>query len=151
MNTESPNAIAISVAMLLLVVSVGCSSPRVQSRGVQPQNPSVSGKAEVGTASYYADKYHGKKTASGERYNMHEMTAAHRTLPFGSKVRVTNLNNSKSVVVRVNDRGPFVKGRLIDLSLAAARKLDMIRSGVARVEDAPASGAEKSTVATIQR
>ena len=122
----------------------------MQTRG-QSQRPAVSAKAEVGTASYYADKYHGKKTASGEKYNMHEMTAAHRTLPFGSKVRVTNLDNSKSVVVRVNDRGPFVKGRLIDLSLAAARKLDMIRSGVARVEVAPAAGAEKSTVATIPR
>ena len=97
----------------------------------------------MGVASYYAHKYHGKKTASGENYNMHELTAAHRTLPFGSKVRITNLNNNNSVVVRINDRGPFVRGRIIDVSLAAARELDMVRSGVARVEVAPLSGRQK--------
>lgn len=70
-------------------------------------------------ASYYAQPYHGRKTASGEVYNMYDYTCAHRTLPFGTKVRVTNLKNNKSVVLRVNDRGPFVKGRTVDLSKQA--------------------------------
>ena len=85
-------------------------------------------------ASYYADKFHGRKTASGEVFNMYSMTCAHKTLPFGTVLRVTNLGNSKTVDVRVNDRGPFVKGREIDLSKAAAQKLDMIKSGTARVK-----------------
>jgi rare lipoprotein A len=85
-------------------------------------------------ASYYADKYQGRKTANGEIFDTRKLTAAHKTLPFGTRVRVTNLGNGKSVVVRVNDRGPFVAGRVIDLSPAAARKLDMIRAGVTRVK-----------------
>ena len=129
------------IAMLLLLACVGCAAPRGQSR-VSPRSPGPE-QAEVGVASYYAHKYHGKKTASGENYNMHELTAAHRTLPFGSKVRITNLNNNNSVVVRINDRGPFVRGRIIDVSLAAARELDMVRSGVARVEVAPLAAREK--------
>ena len=100
-------------------------------------------------ASYYAHNYHGRKTASGETYNMHEMTAAHRRLPFGTRVRVTNLDNNSSVLVRINDRGPFVRGRVIDLSLAAARKLDMVRSGVAKVEVAPVSAQKKRSVAAV--
>ena len=84
-------------------------------------------------ASYYAEKYHGRKTASGESFNMYAMTCAHKTLPFGTLLRVTNLSNNKSVDVRVNDRGPFVKGREIDVSKAAAQKLGMIKSGTARV------------------
>jgi rare lipoprotein A len=86
-----------------------------------------------GLASYYADKYQGRKTANGETFDTGKLTAAHRTLPFGTRVRVTNLDNGKSVVVRVNDRGPFVAGRIIDLSPAAARKLEMLRAGVVRV------------------
>ncbi|MFP4106468.1 MAG: septal ring lytic transglycosylase RlpA family protein [Phycisphaerae bacterium] len=86
-----------------------------------------------GTASWYGPKFHGKKTASGEVFDQTALTAAHRTLPFGTRVRVTNLANGKSVVVRVNDRGPFVKGRIIDLSRAAAEEIGMIRSGTARV------------------
>src|SRR4029453_6777882 len=74
---------------------------------------------EVGVASYYSESLHGRRTASGERYDMEALTAAHRTLPFGSRVRVTNLSNRRSVVVRINDRGPYVEKRLIDLSYAA--------------------------------
>ena len=85
-------------------------------------------------ASYYAEKYHGRKTANGETFNMYAMTCAHKTLPFGTVLRVTNLSNNKTVDVRVNDRGPFVKGREIDLSKAAAHKLDMIKTGTARVK-----------------
>mgnify|MGYP002852375651 CR=1 FL=1 len=85
-------------------------------------------------ASYYADKYHGRKTASGEIFNMYDMTCAHKTLPFGTVLRITNLKNNKIVDVRVNDRGPFVKNREVDVSKAAAQKLGMIGSGTARVK-----------------
>jgi len=84
-------------------------------------------------ASYYAQQHHGRRTASGERFDMNAMTAAHRTLPFGTRLRVTNARTGRSIVVRVNDRGPFTRGRGIDLSLAAARQLGMVQTGVARV------------------
>ncbi len=87
-----------------------------------------------GSASYYGKQFHGRKTANGERFNMNAMTAAHRSLPFGTKVRVTNRNNGRSVIVRINDRGPYAHGRVIDLSQAAAKSIGMISSGVARVE-----------------
>ncbi|MFN2100353.1 septal ring lytic transglycosylase RlpA family protein [Altererythrobacter sp. MF3-039] len=87
-----------------------------------------------GVASYYGRRFHGRLTASGTRFDMHAMTAAHRTLPFGSKVRVTNPRNGKSVIVRINDRGPYAKGRAIDLSRAAAEEIGMIRRGHAKVE-----------------
>ncbi|MFG0584317.1 septal ring lytic transglycosylase RlpA family protein [Pseudomonas sp. zjy_9] len=92
-----------------------------------------SGGSETGKASYYGQAHHGKRTASGERFDQRALTAAHRTLPFGTRVRVTNLNNERSVVVRINDRGPFVRGRIIDLSRAAAERLDMLRAGVVPV------------------
>lgn len=84
-------------------------------------------------ASWYGGELHGGPTASGERFNKNAMTAAHRTLRMGTRVRVTNLKNGRSVVVRINDRGPFTKGRIIDLSEAAARSLRMIEAGVVRV------------------
>jgi len=103
----------------------------------------TAGTAEVGVASYYADKYHGKTTASGETFDMNALTAAHRTLPFGTLVRVTQLENNRSVVVRINDRGPFIEGRVIDLSRAAAEQLQITRAGLAKVKveivPAPAS------------
>jgi rare lipoprotein A len=99
----------------------------------------TTGAPVVGVASYYAHKYHGRKTSSGERYNMHALTAAHRTLPFGSTVKVTNLQNERSVLVRINDRGPFIKGRIIDVSLEAARRLQMVSAGTARVRIEPSS------------
>ena len=89
---------------------------------------------EAGKASYYGREAHGKPTASGEKFNMHALTAAHKTLPFDTKVRVTNRANNKSVVVRINDRGPFVAGRIIDLSYAAAKRIDMLAAGVTDVE-----------------
>lgn len=88
----------------------------------------------TGTASYYANKFEGRKTASGETYRHAKLTAAHRTLPFGTQLKVTNLENGKSVIVRVNDRGPFVKGRIIDLSKSAAIKIGLIQKGVAKVK-----------------
>jgi rare lipoprotein A len=88
---------------------------------------------QVGTASWYGDSFDGKPTASGEPYDMYDMTAAHLTLPMGSYVRVTNLRNGKAVVVRVNDRGPIVPGRIIDLSYGAAQALQFTHRGVQRV------------------
>ncbi|CAH0534039.1 Endolytic peptidoglycan transglycosylase RlpA [Vibrio stylophorae] len=90
--------------------------------------------SQTGDASWYGEKFHGHKTSNGEVYDMYSMTAAHKTLPLPSYVRVTNLNNQKSVIVRVNDRGPFHQGRIIDLSYAAALKLDVIRTGTAPVQ-----------------
>ena len=87
-----------------------------------------------GSASWYGGQFHGRKTANGERYNQNALTAAHKTLPFGTKVRVTNESNGKSVVVRINDRGPFVGKRVIDLSRAAANAVGMVQRGVARVK-----------------
>lgn len=89
---------------------------------------------QEGTASYYSSKFEGKQTASGEKYKHKKLTAAHKTLPFGTLVRVTNLSNSKSVEVRINDRGPFVKGRIIDVSRAAAEELMFINQGLADVK-----------------
>jgi rare lipoprotein A len=91
------------------------------------------GAAETGIASWYGHPYHGRRAANGEIYDMDQLTAAHRTLPFDTFVRVTNLDNGRQVVVRIQDRGPFVKGRIIDLSRAAARQLQMIGPGTARV------------------
>lgn len=89
---------------------------------------------ESGKASYYADKFDGRKTASGATFNQRKLTAAHKTLPFGTKVKVTNLANGKTVKVKVNDRGPFVEGRIIDLSKKAAEKIKMVNAGVIQVE-----------------
>lgn len=88
----------------------------------------------TGNATYYGNRWHGRRTSSGEPYNKDSMTCAHRTLPFGTLLRVTNPRNGKAVVVRVTDRGPFRKGAIVDLSMAAAKELDIIRQGVAPVE-----------------
>ncbi|NJO00748.1 MAG: septal ring lytic transglycosylase RlpA family protein [Bacteroidia bacterium] len=97
------------------------------------RNPANDTAALRGEASYYADKFDGRKTASGEVFDQDKLTAAHKTLPFGTRVEVKNLNNGKTVVVKINDRMPASNPRLIDLSKAAARKLDMVRSGIAPV------------------
>jgi rare lipoprotein A len=98
------------------------------------KGPNVAGFRETGRASWYGRFFHGRRTANGERYDMHALTAAHRTLPLGSYVRVTDSATSRSVVVRINDRGPFARGRVIDLSLAAATALGMQHAGTARVQ-----------------
>ncbi|RJX35430.1 MAG: septal ring lytic transglycosylase RlpA family protein [Desulfurivibrio sp.] len=95
--------------------------------------PSSEGYVEKGVASWYGGKFHGRKTSNGEVYDMHEETAAHKTLPMNTMVLVENLENGRNMAVRVNDRGPFVKGRIIDLSLSAARKLGMVNQGTAKV------------------
>jgi rare lipoprotein A len=96
--------------------------------------PSAAGYVEQGIASWYGPDFHGGRTSTGETYDMNAMTGAHPTLPLPTWVRVTNLENGRSVVVRLNDRGPFARGRIIDLSRAAAEALDMVRAGTARVE-----------------
>ena len=88
---------------------------------------------ETGMASWYGPGFHGQRSASGEIFSQQELTAAHRTLPFGTTIRVTNLENGKSVVVRINDRGPYAKGRILDLSRAAAKQLKMTKQGKVRV------------------
>ena len=105
------------------------------SKPIKPQAASmVKGQGGAGgMASWYGPGFHGRRTANGEVYNQNALTAAHRSLPFGTKVRVTNVNTGSSVIVRINDRGPFAGGRVIDLSAAAARVIGMIRSGVAPV------------------
>jgi rare lipoprotein A len=92
------------------------------------------GTVQKGIASYYHDSLHGNKTASGQIYNKNKMSAAHKSLPLGSKVRVTDVRTGNSIVVRVNDRGPFVKGRIIDLSRQAAKQLGMIKKGITPVK-----------------
>ena len=89
---------------------------------------------QTGVASYYGPGFHGRRTANGETFNMNALTAAHRTLPFGTKLKVTNLNNGQFAIVRVNDRGPYVGGRVIDLSVAAAKQIGSTGSGTAKVK-----------------
>ncbi len=95
---------------------------------------SARGFVQVGIASWYGPGFHGSRTASGEVYNMFKLTAAHKTLPLGAYVRVINLENGRSVIVKINDRGPFVPGRIIDLSYAAAKRLGMLKKGTAKVK-----------------
>src|SRR5207249_9017358 len=95
--------------------------------------PAPSGYTEEGNASWYGEPFNGRRASNGEIYDMYKLTAAHRTLPFDTMVRVTNLNNGKSTAVRITDRGPFVENRIIDLSLAAAREIDLVGPGVALV------------------
>jgi len=109
-------------AVLVLTVTACSRLPRT-----------VRGGVETGVASWYGQEFHGRPTSSREVYDMNDMTAAHRSLPFGTYIMVTNLDNDRSAVVRVNDRGPFVRGRIIDLSYAAARVLEIVGPGTARV------------------
>ena len=130
------------VVLLLGALLAGCShrkrasappAPPVRGRTRPPETPPPVGSAEIGLASWYGHPYHGRPAANGEIYDMEQMTAAHRTLPFNTWVRVENFTNHKTVEVRITDRGPFVDGRIIDLSRAAARTLEIIGPGIARV------------------
>jgi rare lipoprotein A len=120
-----------TLAIICVFVSFlhGCSGLSVNKR-----HPELVGYKETGMASYYARKFQNRKTASGELLNNDSMTAAHKTLPFGAEVVVKNLKNGKSVKVRINDRGPFVKGRIIDLTRAAFSQIANLDSGVTKVE-----------------
>jgi rare lipoprotein A len=113
--------------------------------------PAPSTIIETGLASWYGAKHHGRRTASGEIFDQKKFTAAHRTLPWGSIVKVTNLDNGKSVEVRINDRGPFTKGRIIDLSRAAARAVGMLESGVSPVRMEVLSPRELSSDLVLQK
>ncbi len=123
-----PRRAVLAIFCALLIWS-GCGRRKSARAPAVP----VPGWSEEGIASWYGDPYHGRKAANGETYDMEQMTAAHRTLPFGAMVQVTNRTNGKKVEVRITDRGPFVDGRIIDLSRAAARAIDLIRPGTAAV------------------
>lgn len=120
-----PRLRAASALMALMLVL----HPALTGEATAQEAPFV----QTGVASYYAEEFHGKRTANGETYSMWAMTAAHQTLPFNSLVKVTNLENGKSIVVRINDAGPFVDNRIIDLTKAGAAKLGMIEKGTAKV------------------
>ncbi len=110
------------------------SSPSEASTGSETTTPAAARVLGSGEASYYGSQFAGRPTANGERFDPGGLTAAHRTLPFGSRVRVTNAHNGRSVVVRINDRGPFIAGRLIDVSRGAAEQLGMVQAGTAQVQ-----------------
>jgi rare lipoprotein A len=116
-----------------LALMTGCAK-KTSAHVPSPVKPARVGETETGIASWYGVPYHGRRSANGEIYDMEKLTAAHRTLPFDTWVEVTNLVNKKHIDVRITDRGPFVSGRIIDLSLAAARELDMVASGVVKVQ-----------------
>jgi len=127
---------AMVLLVLLALFVTGCSRRRTTARtpvSTRPPLASVVGASEEGIASWYGHPYHGRRTANGEIYDQEQMTAAHPSLAFHTWVRVYNLDNGKETEVRINDRGPFAKGRAIDLSRAAAREIDMIGPGTARV------------------
>jgi rare lipoprotein A len=128
MGAHRDSARAAAALALLAGLAWGCATTRPPAHGPEP-----AGAVEEGLASWYGEPYNGRPTSSGEEYRMEGLSAAHRTLPFGTRLRVTNTTNHKTVDVVVNDRGPFVAGRILDLSLGAARALDMVAAGVAPV------------------
>ena len=115
------------------VVSPKDGSYKIDGERYYPISNS-SGFVQLGEASWYGGKFHGRKTANGEKYDMHQKSAAHKILPFNTYVKVLNLSNNKYTIVRINDRGPFKKGRIIDLSYAAAKEIDLVGPGVAKVK-----------------
>lgn len=141
------------VSVVLFVVASGCASPDVPEetvkidtqrpvlivkpveykKDVKPVSVPSSSKIIYGKASYYANMFQGRKTANGQIFDQGKLTAAHRTLPFGTKVKVTNISNHKSVIVTINDRGPFIRGRIIDLSRSAFKTIGNTRTGVLNV------------------
>lgn len=127
--------ILVPALLFLGALLQACAPAGLEQRKMQPEEQSkdLQGYQEEGVASWYGPKFHGQVTASGEVYNMYALSAAHKLLPLGSKARVTNLENQKSVIVKINDRGPYIKDRILDLSYAAARELRMIGSGTTRV------------------
>ena len=143
--------IAHILATVLMVVSLGAAQRPASSESgkttniVRPGKVATTKPYQIGTASWYGDYFQGKATASGEPYNMYDLTAAHPTLPLGSWVRVTNLGNGRAVVVRINDRGPVVPGRIIDLSYNTARVLHFESKGLQRVRLDVVKASKKTT------
>ncbi len=123
----------LTCALALMLLAAGCGRRSAARLPAPPSVPAKIGTTETGIASWYGVPYDGRPSASGEIFDMRKLTAAHPALPFQTWVEVTNLSNGKQVDVRIIDRGPFVRGRIIDLSMAAARQLDMVRTGTARV------------------
>jgi rare lipoprotein A len=124
---------AAALISLILLISACAGEPDRAAAGRASGEASDRAYGAVGVASWYGAKFHGRTTASGEPYDMTDMTAAHPSLPFGTKVRVTNLENGRSVVLRINDRGPFAERRIIDVSREAAERLGFLGAGLARV------------------
>jgi len=120
----------LAAGLLTLLAATACRT----AAPTPPDTPVTGRVIERGIASWYGKPFHGRRTASGEVYDMHRLTAAHKELAFGTLVEVTNLDNGRRTVVEITDRGPFVRGRIIDLSLAAARQIEMVGPGTARVE-----------------
>src|SRR5438046_6240812 len=127
-NLHHPRAGIAVLAVVACIAGAGCSKKK--KRVPAAASPRINA-VETGVASWYGNPYHGRRSANGEIYDMEKMTAAHRTLPFDTWVRVENLDTHKSVEVRITDRGPFVRGRILDLSHAAAASIDMIGPGTA--------------------
>ena len=123
---KKSSLMVLSVVILSIFFATGCGTRGFRTNEIARPV----GYVQKGKACWYGEKFHGKPTASGEIFDMHKLTAAHRHLPFGTIVKVTNMNNSQSVLVKINDRGPFVSGRIVDLSYGAAKKVDMIQAGV---------------------
>jgi rare lipoprotein A len=132
-----------------LAVCAGCGARPRAHVPAPPPPPARIGWTETGIASWYGNPYNGRRTSSGEIFDMDRLTAAHRTLPFNTWLEVTNLTNGKTVDVRITDRGPFIKGRIIDLSLAAAREVDMIREGIVRVRIKVIAAPKDNTVTSV--
>ena len=130
----------LATLLLCVLLSAACSGNR---RPASPTTGSPGGFSQKGFASWYGPGFHGRRTANGERFNMNDLTAAHPSLPFGTLVEVRNPRSGKSVVVRINDRGPFAKNRVIDLSYAAAREVGVWGPGTAFVELYPSAGGER--------
>lgn len=137
----------LSILFFMLIAISSCSSSirfsSALNRNYEKSNSNISnnidssiavGNIFYGKASYYGDEFHGRKTANGEIYDRNNLSAAHKSLPFGTILKVRNIMNNREVIVRINDRGPFVSGRIIDLSYQAAKELDMLREGVIDVE-----------------
>ena len=132
----------ILVSIILSLTLIGCATPQIKTgkgaaygaAGGAVSSPEWIGYQESGKASYYAMKYQNRKTASGERLNQRSNTAAHRKLPFGTIVKVTNIKNGKSITVKINDRGPFVKGRIIDLTRSSFSRIGDLDSGIINVK-----------------
>lgn len=131
-GTMAPRSAALVIALSLAICTLTNCAKRHHAATAAPPAPRIQA-VETGLASWYGHPYHGRPAANGEIYDMESFTAAHRTLPFGTRVRVTNLTNQKTVEVRIIDRGPFVDGRIIDLSHIAAQNIDLIGPGVAPV------------------
>lgn len=143
----------LAAPLLIAALSLSCTMGGRGSvfSGAEPSAVApIERRGETGIASYYAESFAGKMTASGEHFDPEEFTAAHRSLPFNTRVQVRNLENGKTVTVRINDRGPFVRSRIIDLSPAAARSLSFFNRGLARVEIEELPGSQRRQIRQSQ-